>query len=36
MQFEFMRGHGTTDAIFLVRQPQEKFMAKGKKLFHIY
>ena len=25
MQFGFMPGCGTTDAIFIVRQPQEKF-----------
>ena len=25
MQFGFMPGHGTTDAIFLVRQLQEKY-----------
>jgi len=33
MQFEFMKGKGTTDAIFIVRQMQEKFRAKGKKLY---
>jgi len=33
MQFGFMKGKGTTDAIFLVRQMQEKFRAKGKKLY---
>jgi len=32
MQFGFMKGKGTTDAIFIVRQMQEKFRAKGKKL----
>jgi len=32
MQFGFMKGKGTTDAIFIVRQVQEKFRAKGKKL----
>jgi len=31
MQFGFMKGKGTTDAIFIVRQMQEKFRAKGKK-----
>jgi len=30
-QFGFMKGKGTTDAIFVVRQMQEKFRAKGKK-----
>ena len=33
MQFGFMKGKGTTDAIFLVRQMQQKFRAKGKKLY---
>jgi len=32
MQFGFMKGKGTTEAIFIVRQMQEKFTAKGKKL----
>jgi len=27
MQFGFMKGKGTTDAIFIVRQMQEKFRA---------
>jgi len=30
MQFGFMKGKGTTDAIFIVRQMQEKFRAKGR------
>jgi len=30
MQFGFMNGKETTDAIFSVRQMQEKFRAKGK------
>jgi len=33
MQFGFMKGKGTTDAIFTVREMQEKFRAKGKKLY---
>jgi len=33
MQFGFMKGKGTIDAIFVVRQMQEKFRAKGKKLY---
>ena len=33
MQFGFMKGKGTTDAIFVVRQMQEKFRVKGKKLY---
>jgi len=32
MQFGFMKVKGTTDAIFIKRQMQEKFIAKGKKL----
>jgi len=32
MQFGFMKGKGTTDAIFVVRQMQKKFRAKGKRL----
>jgi len=32
MQSGFMKGKGTTDDIFIVRQMQEKFRAKGKKL----
>jgi len=33
MQFGFMKGKGTTDAIFIVTQMQKKFRAKGKKLY---
>jgi len=33
MQFVFMKGKGTTDTIFIVRQMQEKFRAKGQKLY---
>jgi len=32
IQFGFMKGKGTTDAIFTVRQMQENFRVKGKKL----
>jgi len=32
-EFGFMKGKGTTDAIFIVRQMQEKFRGKGKKLY---
>jgi len=32
MQFLFMKRKGTTDAIFIVREMQEKFRRKGKKL----
>ena len=30
MKFGFMKGKGTTDAIFIVTQMHEKFRAKGK------
>jgi len=33
MQFGFMTGKGTTDDIFIVRRIQEKFRAKGKKIY---
>ena len=33
MQFGFIPGHGTTDAIFILRQFQEKHLAKNKKLY---
>jgi len=33
MKFGFMKGKGTTDAIFIVRHVQEKFTAKGMKLY---
>jgi hypothetical protein len=33
MQFGFTPGKGTTDAIFIVRQIQEKFLAKKKELW---
>jgi len=33
MQFGFMKGKGTIDAIFIVRQMQEKFIDKEKKLY---
>ena len=33
IQFGFMSGRGTTDAIFIVRQLQEKFLAKNKNLY---
>ena len=33
MQFGFVPGRGTTDAIFIVRQVQEKTLRKNKKLF---
>ena len=36
MQFGFMPGKGTTDAIFLVRQVQERFMSKKKPLYFAF
>jgi len=33
MQFGFMKGKRTTDVIFTVRQIQENFTVKGKKLY---
>ena len=33
MQFEFTSGKGTTDAIFIVWQMQEKYLAKKKELW---
>ena len=33
MQFGFMAGRSTTDAIFIVRQLQEKYLAKNKDLW---
>ena len=33
MQFGFMKGKGTSDAIFMARQMQENFRVKGKKLY---
>ena len=33
MQFGFIPGKGTTDAIFIVRQVQEKFLGKQKELW---
>ena len=36
MQFGFMPGKGTTDAIFVVHQVQEKFLAKKKHLYFAF
>ena len=33
MQFSFTPGKGTIDALFIVRQMQEKYLAKGEKLY---
>ena len=34
MQFGFMPGKGTTDAIFIMQQVQEKHQEKNKKLYY--
>ena len=36
MQFGFMPGKGTTDAIFVVRQLQEKYIAGKRKLYFVF
>ena len=36
MQFGFMPGQGTTDAIFILRQLQEKHLAKNRKLYFAF
>ena len=36
MQFGFMPGKGTTDAIFIIRQMQEKFLQRGKPLYFAF
>ena len=36
MQFEFMPGRGTTDAIFIVRQIQEAYIRKNRNLFFAF
>ena len=33
MQFGFMPERGTIDAVFILRRMQEKYHAKGKKLY---
>ena len=35
MLFGFMAGRSTTDAIFIVRQLQEKYLAKKKDLWNL-
>ena len=36
MQFGFVPGRGTTDAIFIIRQLQEKYMAANKPLYFAF
>ena len=36
MQFGFRPGRGTTDAIFITRQLQEKYLAKNRKLYFAF
>ena len=36
MQFGFMPGKGTTDAIFIMRQVQDKHQAKKKKMYYVF
>ena len=36
MQFGFIPGKGTTDAMFIMRQVQEKHQAKKKKLYYAF
>ena len=36
MQFGFIPGKGTTDAIFIMQQVQEKHQAKRKKLYYVF
>ena len=36
MQFGFMPGKGTTDAIFILRQMQEKYLGKRKHLYFAF
>ena len=36
MQFGFMPGKGTTDAIFIMRQVQEKHQTKKQKLYYAF
>ena len=35
-QFGFVPGRGTTDAIFVVRQLQEKYLAANKRLYMVF
>ena len=36
IQFDFMPGKGTTDAIFIMRQVQTRHQARTKKLYYAF
>jgi len=36
MQFGFMKGKGMIDAIFVIKQMQQKFWVKSKKLLDLW
>ena len=36
MQFGFMPGRGTTNAIFILRQQQEKYLQKKKNIYFVF
>ena len=36
MQYGFMPGRGTTDAIFILRQLQERYLQKNKRLYFVF
>ena len=36
MQFGFMPGKGTVDAIFIARRIKEKYQKKDKKLYYVF
>ena len=35
-QFGFRAGKSTTDAVFIIRQLQEKYSQKKKRLYHVF
>ena len=36
MQFGFMPGRGTTNAVFILRQQQEKYLQKNKNICFVF